>query len=143
MTSITGSFSGKVTQDSTLKLTDQQNHEMNIAEVRGKQKSPDPLWNDADISYWGVTDVIDGKGTQRGYYNNVHGDSGRDWGTFEGKVSTAGSTVTVEGEWKFAGGDGKFQGITGGGKFKTVMKSPTEVEASWDGNYQLASAQAR
>jgi hypothetical protein len=143
MPSITGSFSGKITKQSGMPLTDQPNHEMGIAEVSGTQKSADPLWNDANITYWGVTELLDGKGSQRGYYNNVHGDKGRDWGTFEGKVTTAGGGMTVEGTWKFASGDGEFRGITGGGNFKTVMKSETELEASWDGNYELAKAQTR
>lgn len=124
-------------------LGDRPNHEMSIAEVSGTQKSADPLWNDAGITYWGVTELLDGEGSQRGYYNNVHGDKGRDWGTFEGKVTTAGGGMTVEGSWKFAGGDGVFRGIAGGGKFKTVMKSETELEASWDGAYELAQAQAQ
>jgi hypothetical protein len=140
MSSISGSFSGKITQQSGLTLTDQPNHQMGIAEVSGRQESADPLWNGASITYWGVTELLNGEGTQRGYYNNVHGDKGRDWGTFEGKVTSGGTTV--EGTWKFAGGDGEFRGISGGGTFKTVMKSDTEIEATWDGNYELTKAQA-
>jgi hypothetical protein len=126
-----------------MRLSDLPNHEMSIAEVSGTQKSADPLWNEASITYWGVTELLDGEGSQRGYYSNVHGDKGRDWGTFEGKVTTAGGGMTVEGSWKFAGGDGEFRGITGGGKFKTTMKSATEIEATWDGAYELAKAQTR
>ena len=143
MPSITGSFSGKITKQSAMPLTDQPNHEMNIAEISGTQKSADPLWNNADLTYWGVTDLLDGKGSQRGYFTSVHADEGRDWGTFEGKVTTAGGAITVEGTWKFAGGDGEYRGLTGGGKFKTVTKSETELECSWDGNYELAKAQTR
>jgi len=143
MPSITGSFSGRITKQSALPLTDQPNHDLSIGEVSGTQRSPDPLWNNANITYWGVTDLLDGEGSQRGYYNNVHADNGRDWGTFEGKVTSAGGTMTVEGTWKFAGGDGEYRGITGGGKFKTVMKSETELEATWEGNYELARAQTR
>ena len=141
MPSITGSFSGRITKQSALPLSDQPNHEMSIAEVSGTQKSADTLWNDASITYWSVTELLNGKGSQRGYYNNVHADGGRDWGTFEGQVSTAGGGMTVEGTWKFAGGDGQYRGITGGGTFKTVAKSETEVEATWDGAYELAKAQ--
>ena len=83
------------------------------------------------------------KGTQRGYFNNVHGDKGRDYGTFEGKATLVGSKITVEGTYKFAGGDGEFRGLTGGGTFKTVLKSETEIECSWDGKYVLAKAHAR
>jgi hypothetical protein len=143
MNHITGSFAGEITQQSTLTLTDQPNHAMNIAEVRGTQKSSDPLWNNSKIAYWGVTDLLDGKGTQRGYYDNNHGGPGRDWGTFEARVTTVGGGMIVEGTFKFTGGDGEYRGITGGGTFKSVMKSETELECTWDGNYELAKAQAR
>ncbi len=143
MPSITGTFSGKITKQSSIPLNDQPNHEMSIGEVSGIQQSPDPLWNNSNITYWGVTDLVDGKGSQRGYFNNVHPDAGRDFGTFEGQVSTAGGAVTVEGTFEFAGGEGEYRGLTGGGKFKTVMKSETELECQWEGNYELAKAQTR
>lgn len=143
MPSITGSFSGKITKMSAMSLTDQPKHEMNIAEVSGTQKSGDPLWNNSNITYWGVTDLLDGKGSQRGYFDNVHPDKGRDWGTFEGKATAAGGGMSVEGTYKFTGCDGKYRGLTGGGKFKTATKSETDLECSWDGNYELAKAQTR
>jgi hypothetical protein len=142
MPSITGSFSGKLTKQLGLSLDDQPNHQLAIAEVNGTQNSPDPLWNNSSITYWGVTDLLDGEGTQTGYFNNVHPDQGRDWGTFEGKVTTADGTMTVEGTFKFTGGDGQYRGITGAGRFKTVAKSETEVEATWNGAYELVRAQA-
>ena len=142
MTDITGSFSGTITKHSAIALSDLPNHEMSIAEVSGIQKSPDPLWNDANITYWGVTELLDGEGTQRGYYNNIHGDKGREWGTFEGKVSTAGGGMTVEGTWTIVDGDGEFRGTTGTGTFKTVAKSESEVEASWAGAYEMVKSQA-
>jgi hypothetical protein len=100
MPSITGSFTGKITKQSGMSLADHPNHELAIAEVSGTQTSADPLWNDSAITYWGVTDVQGGKGTQSGYFNNVHGDKGRDWGTFEGKVTVQGTKVTVMGRTK-------------------------------------------
>jgi hypothetical protein len=143
MNHITGSFTGKITRQSTLTLTDQPNHAMNIAEVHGAQKSSDPLWNNSKIAYWGVTDLLNGKGTQHGYYENNHAGAGRDWGTFEAKVTTTvDGGMIVEGTFNFAGGDGKYRGITGGGTFKSVMKSETELECTWDGSYEVAKSQA-
>ena len=135
---ITGSFTGKITQHSALSLADQPKHDLSIGEVTGTQKSDDPLWNEANITYWAITDLNDGQGSQRGYYNNIHGDKGHEWGTFEGRVSRDG---TVEGTWKITAGDGEFRGVTGSGSFKTVMKSETDIEATWDGNYELARMQ--
>jgi hypothetical protein len=142
MTSVTGSFSGTITRNHALTLSDLPNHQMSIGEVKGIQNSPDPLWQGSNLTYWGITELLDGEGTQRGYYNNIHGDTGRDWGTFEGKVTIAGGTLTVEGTWKCTGGDGDYRGISASGNFKTVAKSETEIDATWDGTYELAKAQA-
>ena len=49
MPSISGSFSGKVTQQFGLPLNDQSNHLLAIAEVNGTQRSPDPLWDNSKI----------------------------------------------------------------------------------------------
>jgi hypothetical protein len=141
MSSITGTFSGTITKQSALALADQPNHELSIAEISGMHKSDDPLWNNAKLTYWGVTDLLDGKGSQRGYFTSLHGDDGRDWGTFDAQVTMAGGAMTIEGTWKFAGGDGDYRGLTGGGTFKTVSKSETELECNWEGSYELAKAQ--
>jgi len=142
MPSISGSFAGKITQQFGLTPDDQAGHLIGIAEVKGTQNSSDPLWNNSKISYWGVNDLVNSQGSQTGYFNNVHPDGGRDFGTFEGKVSAAGGTLTVEGTFLFTGGDGQYRGISGGGTFKTVTKSETEIEATWTGAYELAKAQA-
>jgi len=136
---ITGSFTGKLTQHSALPLADKPNHNLSIGEVSGTQRSDNPLWNEANITYWAVTDLLNGEGSQRGYYNNIHGDQGQEWGTFEGKVTGGGTTV--EGTWKITEGDGQFRGVSGSGNFKTVMRSETDIEATWDGNYELAQTQ--
>jgi hypothetical protein len=142
MNHMTGSFVGKITQQSTLTPTDQPDHVMNIAEVHGTQKSSDPLWNNSKIAYWGVTELLNGKGTQHGYFDEKHAEAGRDWGTFEARVTAVGGGMMLEGTFKITGGDGKYSGITGGGKFKSVMKSETELECTWDGNYELAKSKA-
>ena len=95
------------------------------------------------ITYWGIADLHSGSGTQRGYWVNEHSDGDRDWGTFEGKVATTGSEVTLEGKFTVSGGTGKFNGISGSGTYKGRMTSPFEVEMTWEGAYQLAAAKAQ
>jgi hypothetical protein len=141
MTSVTGSFSGTITKSHALTMNDLPNHSLSIGEVSGLQHSTDPLWEGSQITYWGITELLDGEGTQRGYYNNVR-DIGRDWGTFEGKVTITGDEMTVEGTWTCTGGDGEFRGVSASGNFKTVAKSENEIHATWDGTYELAKAQA-
>jgi hypothetical protein len=143
MPAVSGSFSGKVNVQTALAVSDQSSHELNVAEIGGTQRSTDEKWNNAAITYWGITDIVEGKGSQHGYFVNNHGESGRDWGTFEGGVATNGGELTVEGKWQFTGGSGKFNGLTGDGTFKTKMSSPRDVAATWQGTYQLASAKAQ
>jgi hypothetical protein len=143
MPATTGSFTGYIRMQTATAADDQSNHELSLAEIAGTQKSSDELWNNAQITYWGVTDLVEGNGSQRGYYSNRHTNGSREWGTFEGKVSTSGSQVTVDGAWQIAGGDGVFKGATGKGTFKSKMKSPREIETTWQGAYELASKTAR
>jgi hypothetical protein len=88
MPSISGSFSAHVTAETTLFPNEQPNHQLQIAEIRGTQKSSDPSWNNARLAYYAVTDLVGGNGTQRGYFANEHADGDRDCGIFEGKVTT-------------------------------------------------------
>ena len=143
MPAMNGSFSGKVSQQMALALSDQPNHELSLAEITGTQKSSDEGWNDSVITYWGTTDAVEGKGTQRGYFVNVHREGDRDWGTFEGKVAASGGATTVEGTFHFTGGSGKYNGVSGGGAFQTKMSLPTDVACTWRGTYELASAKAQ
>lgn len=143
MPEMTGSFQGKIRMQAAVELTDQPNHQMNLAEVAGTQKASDERWNGDPITYWGVTDVLDGKGVQSGYFTTDHGEKGRDFGTFEGKVTATGGQMSIEGNWKFTGGTGEYRGVSGGGTFTTKMTSPTDLDCSWKGTYELAKAQAR
>jgi hypothetical protein len=139
MPNFSGSFSGRATSQATIALEDIPNHDLNLLEVRGVQKTSDDNWKDAKITYWGTADLVDGNGPQRGYFVDVHANGDRDIGTFEGKVKTAGGQVTIEGMWKYVDGTGQFKGITGGGTYKGRMTSPTEVENTWEGTYELAA----
>ena len=140
MPAVSGSFSGSIHNQSVIALTDAPDHSLSVGEVRGTQSSSDPKWNNSSITYWGTTDMQGAQGVQRGYFLNDHGPAGRDRGTFEGKVSIAGSEFVVEGTWQYTGVDGEFAGITGNGTFKTRLTSPTTVEAKWQGAYTLAGA---
>jgi hypothetical protein len=139
MPNVSGSFSGRATSQSTIALDDISNHDLNLLEVRGVQKSPDEKWNNSKINYWGTADLIAGNGPQRGYFVNEHADGDRDFGTFEGRIATSGEQVTIEGDWKFTGGTGKFKGLTGGGRYKGRLTSPVDVENTWEGTYQIAA----
>ncbi len=143
MTEFSGSFSGRVQVLTTISVADISGHELQTVEITAPQTSTDVNWNGARVTYWGVSDLISGNGTQRGYYVNERADGSRDWGTFEGKVTTSRDGTTIEGTWRVSGGTGKFAGATGQGTYKTRLSSPTDLECQWNGRYELAaSAQA-
>ncbi len=143
MPAFSGSFSGTIQTQSVFSLSDQPNHSLGVAEISGTQNTADPKWNNSTITYWGITDILGSQGTQRGYFVNDHGTAGHDRGTFEGNVSIVAGQPVVEGKWQYTGGDGNFAGITGGGTFKTKLTSPTAVEGTWQGAYELAAAKAQ
>ena len=139
MPNLSGSFSGRTTSQTVVSLEDVPNHELHLATITGLQKTGDANWKDSRITYWGASDLVGGNGPQRGYFVNLHPKGDRDIGTFEGKVVTAGTQVTIEGTWKYVDGTGIFKGIAGGGTYKGRMTSPTEVENAWEGTYELAA----
>jgi len=122
-----------------MSIPDQVNHELNLAEVTGTQKRSDEKWNNAAVTYSGLLPNLSrAQGRQRGYFINDHGADGRDWGTFDGKVTTSDAEISIEGSWQFTGGDGKFKDLTGKGTFKNKITSPRAAETSWQGTYGLA-----
>jgi len=143
MPNISGSFSAHITAETTLFPQDQSNHQVQLAEVHASQKSPDPSWNNARLTYCGITDLVSGNGTQRGYYVNEHADGDRDCGDFEGRVTTTGGQTTLEGTFTFTSGTGKLKGIRGKGTFKGRQVSPTEIEMTWTGAYEVSAAAGR
>jgi len=140
MTNVSGSFSGSVVTQTLMSPYHQTGQQLQLAEVRGRQQSPDADWNDARLTYWGFADLLAGSGSQRGHYVNEHPGGDRDYGTFEGKVSVSGNDVVLEGTFTFAGGTGRYQGIRGKGTYRGRMISATEIEMSWSGAYELAAA---
>jgi len=109
MNEFSGSFSGHARVLTVLSLTDVPGHELQTVEIGGPQSSTDEKWKTARVTYWGVTDVVAGNGSQRGHFVNEHPDGSRNWGTFDGKVTTRDNKTTVEGMWQFSNGTGCLQ----------------------------------
>ena len=140
MTEFSGSFSGRARVLTALSLADVPDHQLQTVEIGGPQSSTDEMWNAARVTYWGVTDIVSGNGSQRGHFLNEHPDGSRNWGTFEGKVTTSGQETAVDGTWQFSSGTGQFENIKGQGTFKTRLTSPTDAQCTWQGRYEVAAA---
>jgi hypothetical protein len=143
MSNISGSFSAYVKAETTFFPDDQPNHQLQLSEIHGIQKSPDPSWNNSRLTYHGIADLASGNGTQRGYFCNEHSDGDRDCGTFEGKVTTSGEEVKLEGTFNFTSGTGKLKGIKGAGKYNGRLVSPTEIQMTWTGAYEVEAVADR
>ncbi len=95
------------------------------------------------ITYWSTLDLVSGSGTQRGYFLNEYEDADTDSGSFEGKVSTTAKEVTLR-PFSLPVPPEYFQvPSTGNGTCEGRLTSPTQVEMTWDGAYQLASKAGR
>ena len=137
MPEFSGSYIGRVASQSASSVPDQADHVLALAVIPTKQTCTDPLWNGATMTYCATSDTVAGNGIQRGYFTNERAGGDRDYGSFEGKLTAAGDSVTVEGTWQHTGGTGKFAKIKGNGTYKARMTSPVDVEGAWSGNYEL------
>jgi hypothetical protein len=142
MTELSGSFSGTARVQTAVSLSDIAGHQIQISEITGSQRSTDQNWDHAELKYWGVADLVNGTGTQKGYYVNERADGDRDCGTFEGRITTAQGQTTLEGTWQTVTGTGKFTGVKAGGTYRGRITSPTDLEMTWEGRYELAASKA-
>jgi len=138
MPNFTGNLKGTNTTQTVVSCTDTPGHHLILRAGTAHQTCSDPQFNNTRHSSWSTSDMIHGKGHERGYFLNEHANGDREGGEYEAKVSTSSNgQMTMEGTWKYTHGTGQYSGISGNGKFKGHIVSPTEVEVSFEGSYQL------
>jgi len=137
MTKISGTFSGSVNWQTAASLPHAPGRQVSLAEIAGPQRCDDPKWADVRITYWGYGDLLNGSGTQTGHWVNDHADGDRDYGTFQGRLTTSAGQTVMEGTWQYTGGTGVFAKIRGGGTYKGEIGAGGQVENNWVGEYEL------
>jgi hypothetical protein len=137
MTDFSGSASSKVQSQTVVGVPGQDDRQLAMAVLAGAHTTSDQKFDKAKITYVGTAETVNGDGEQRGYFHNVHPNGDTSHGTFEAKVKTAGTAVTLDGTWTFAGGTGSLSGLKGSGVFKSEMTSPTTSEMKWSGKYEI------
>lgn len=137
MPNFTGQLKGTSSVQTIASLNDRDGHQLMLRASNAVQTCSDPQFNNTKHSSWSTADLTNGNGTEHGYFTNEHTNGDRSSGSWEGKVTTRDSQVSFEGTWKYTSGTGQFSGITGNGKFKGHMTSPTQTEVSFEGSYQL------
>lgn len=139
MPNLTGNFTARAVAQNRFALDDIPDHEMTLSQFICEPTASDENWNGVRMTFWGTRDLVQGFGPVRGYFVNEHPNGDRDCGSYDGHISVADGQRTMEGTWRYTHGSGKFASISGNGRFQGRMLSPTEVEMSWQGNYQLAA----
>jgi hypothetical protein len=74
------------------------------------------------------SDLIDGAGTQTGYYIDTHEDGSHTFGVFKGTIKNTSKPdgsweSSWEGTYEYRGGSGKFKNLKGSGKYKGKASS--------------------
>jgi hypothetical protein len=139
MPNFTGQLKGTNVAQTFVSCNDTPGHQLILRAGTAQQSCSDPLFNNTRHNSYSSADVKNGNGHEHGYFVNEHANGDREGGEFEGTITMKGDKLSFEGTWKYTHGTGQFAGISGNGKFKGHMTSPSESEVSFEGNYQLKS----
>ena len=137
MPNFTGQLKGTNVAQTFVSCNDTPGHQLMLRAGTAQQSCSDPLFNNTRHSSCSSADMKNGKGHEHGYFVNEHANGDREGGEYEGTVTMKNETPFFEGTWKYTHGTGQFAGISGHGKFKGHMTSPSEVEVSFEGSYEL------
>jgi hypothetical protein len=113
----------KSTSKSSFAIDDVPNHEVVQEVVLQKSKFSSPDFDPIEEWIHIQTDQIDGSGSHKGYYIEIHPGGEQTYGTFDGTHKTVvkenGSWAsTWQGTYRYVGGTGKYKNIQGGGTYK-------------------------
>jgi hypothetical protein len=94
-----------------------------------------------------TADLTQGSGPHRGYVTFAKGGE-TSLNRFSGQIATRASetkqpVTTFEGTWTKISGTGRYDGVTGHGRYTGRMLSPTEFEVDWTGDLNLTTASSR
>jgi hypothetical protein len=123
----------------TLKVPDVEGHTIYLMEAKGIVFTE--KWG-ACLLYGTYTlDLIKGEGTGQGYTHYTFPDGSTLDFKWEGRIKGGGRGTTgsasAEAPWTYIKGTGKFEGIQGGGTFKSYTVGPGQVYVDIEGAYTL------
>jgi hypothetical protein len=140
---VSGRFTMKYSQQHPLPTGDQAAPLLLANEAKGTNASTGPTeyMDGAAITIVETADLTQGNGPHQGYVTfSQRGETSLN--RFSGRVTTVLSPekqpiTTFEGTWSKIGGTGRYQGVTGQGKYKGRMLSATEFAVEWHGDLNL------
>ena len=134
---ITSKYTGVFTKMEQMKLDDIEGHTMTSYEAKGAGSA-----SNGDLTFLnqGMSDLVKGNGTHRGYWKATDKDGHSQWAKWQGKVSTTMSPagrpiVKFGGTWSFTKGTGKWENVQGGGTYKGMFIGPGIFSNETEGEY--------
>jgi hypothetical protein len=128
-----------MTTSHTVKVPDVEGHAIHLWEAKGISSSE--KLGACLVSNMGTLDLIKGEGTHQGYGQVTCPDGSTFTAKFEGKNIGAGRTNTgshsSEGTTTIFKGTGKFEGIQGGGTYKSYNMGPGQWYSDVEFEYTL------
>jgi hypothetical protein len=92
-------------------------------------------WGISTVYMNAVADVIKGESTNQGYNQHTFPDGSTTVHKWDG--NNKGKGASAEGTWTYIKGTGKFEGIQGGGTWKSYPMAPDQWYTDVEGEYTL------
>ena len=143
LASVAGKFTVKYSQQHALPVADAAGPVLLASEAKGTNSNTGrtDYMHGATATLVEIADLTQGNGAHQGYVTFLK-DGERTVNRWNGKVTTTLSSdnqpvTTFEGTWTKIGGTGRYDGVTGSGRYKGRMLSPTEFVVDWNGDLNL------
>jgi hypothetical protein len=144
MARVAGTMTLSYTEQHALPLGDPSEPILLENQAKGSNRNTGPTdyMDGADVTNIEIADLIQGNGPHQGYITfSKDGETTRN--RWSGRVKTVlaadGKTpiTTFYGTWTKLSGTGRFDGVSGSGRYRGRMLSPTNYTVEWDGEIAL------
>lgn len=146
---VAGRFTVKYSQQHAFPVADAAGPVLLANEAKGTNNNTGKTdyMNGATATVVEIADLTQGNGSHQGYVTFVKAGE-RTVNRWSGRITTTMSpdnqpVTTFEGTWTKIGGTGRYDGVTGSGRYKGRMLSPTELVVDWNGNLALKKTASR
>jgi hypothetical protein len=136
---VSGVFSMKVGQQQALPAGDQAGPVLLLTQSAGTNRNTgkSDYMDGAEVINREIADLTQGNGSHQGYLTEIKG-ADTSLARWHGKVATTlgpdqKPVTSFEGTWSKVGGTGKYAGVSGKGRYKGRMLSPTDYTVEWSG----------
>lgn len=136
-----GTKNGPVLSETRMTVEDNAQRVITMTRRVDKHTNSDPLCSTANVLVVGISETTSGSGPHRGW-NTVECPNGdKTFATYEGATKVVPNPggrpdVTWSGTWRYTGGTGRYEGITGDGTYKGRLTAEGPM-GDWEGEREL------